>query len=164
MMAPPVVVLKCRECGASRPVGYEAADHSRLDGCDGCLDFYCNACRRFIAAAKCATCESHALEAEKQRLRERKERIEQLLCMPGVSHAYSSLRRWPWFERASGDFVARGGIARQQKLHLAIVAGLAGLTLCAPAWLRVVLWSLITLSVLFVLCSRTLPDHCPPDV
>lgn len=85
MMVDPVVVLKCRECGTSRAVGYEAADHSRLDGCDRCLDFYCNAFRRFIAAAKCATCESHAHEAEKQRLGERKERIAKLLSLPGVA-------------------------------------------------------------------------------
>lgn len=163
-MGDSLVVLKCRECGATRAIGYGCAEHSRLDGCDGQLDFYCNACRRFVPVEKCATCEHRAGEADKQQLRERKKRITKLLSMPGVSLAYACLRRWSWFERASEDFIERGGLARQQKKDVAVAAGVVVLGLCAPAWMRVVLWSSITLSVLLVLCCRTLSDDRPRDV
>lgn len=135
-----------------------------IDGCDGHLDFYCNECRRFVTAAKCEKCESNAREAEKRQLRERKARVVKLLSITGTSPACSSLRRWPGHEMARKDFVDRGGLARQQTFHSAMMAGLAGLTLCVAAWLRVVLWPLITVRMLFVLCFRTLRAHCPPDV
>lgn len=161
-MADSLVVLKCRECGASRATGYTEAEHSRLDGCDGCLAFYCNACRSFITTAECASCESHVRKAEKRRLHERRARIEKLLSTPGISLAYSLLRRWPWFEAASDDFVALGGVARGKKNELAMAAGAAALGMCAPPWMQIVLWMLIAVLVFVLLCSRTLPDHRSP--
>ncbi len=152
-------VLKCRECGEIRPAGYRADKHSAIDGCDGRLDPYCENCRKFLISDECAQCENNAREAERQRNLERKARIERVLSTPGLSIAYSLLRRWPWFRAFSDDFIERAGITARRKHELALAAGIAAVSLCAPTWMQVLLWCLIFASVLVVCTMPTVTNE-----
>jgi hypothetical protein len=144
-MTTPKAVLKCRECGEIRPASYGADKHSRIDGCDGPLDPYCSKCCRFLASDGCSQCESNA-------------RIERVLSTPGLAIAYSLLRHWPWFRTLSDDFIDRAGITARSKREVVSAAGLAAVAMCAPAWMRVLLWILIAASVLFV-CTTPTVSH-----
>jgi|694.fasta_scaffold08419_5 hypothetical protein len=154
-------VLKCREYGMIRSAGYEADGHSRIDGCDGRLDSYCNDCRNFFIGDMCTQCAQSALEAERRHTLERKAGIERLLAAPGVLFACSLLRRWPWFHALSNDFIDRAGLTVRSKYELSIAAGFTAVRMSAPAWMRAPLWALIATTTLLVCTTPTIASNAP---
>jgi cation transport ATPase len=63
--------LKCKACGSVYPRTYTPAEHADREHCDGPLQFYCDACKKFVPDTACETCEKKAqAAAEAKRKRE----------------------------------------------------------------------------------------------
>jgi hypothetical protein len=158
-MVSPTVVLKCRECGATHPLGYAQSIHQKRDHCDGSLHPYCSACKQFCSLPSCSDCtkrEDEKVELARQR---RRAAIVRWRAYPFISQLDWLLRRNATCRQILEDWESYAALRPGHKT-LAICTCVGFLTgTLIPSSLRVFVFICVGAVTAYVWALKTLPDE-----